>query len=95
MGINKEELDLSNNNISSSANKDIILTGYLPKELLPGLLNGADVSVFPSLYEGFGILPVEALACRIPVVTSNTSSLPEVVGDADILFDPYDVYSPH
>ena len=76
---------------SSSANEDIILTGYVSKELLPGLLKGADVFVFPSLYEGFGIPPVEAMACGTPVITSNTSSLPEAVGDAGILIDPYDV----
>jgi glycosyltransferase involved in cell wall biosynthesis len=45
--------------------------------------------VFPSLYEGFGLPPLEAMACGTPVVTSNVSSLPEVVGDAAVLVDPY------
>lgn len=76
---------------NSSANKDIILTGYVPKEILPGLFKGADIFVFPSLYEGFGIPPLEAMACGVPVITSNTSSLPEVMGDAGILVNPYDI----
>jgi glycosyltransferase involved in cell wall biosynthesis len=50
----------------------------------------ASVFVFPSLYEGFGLPPLEAMASGTPVVTSNVSSLPEVVGDAAILVDPYD-----
>jgi glycosyltransferase involved in cell wall biosynthesis len=50
----------------------------------------ASVFVFPSLYEGFGLPPLEAMACGTPVVTSNVSSLPEVVGDAAFLIDPYD-----
>ena len=49
--------------------------------------------VFPSLYEGFGLPPLEAMACGTPVVTSNASSLPEVVGDAAVLVDPYDARS--
>jgi len=60
----------------------------LPQEELPFLYSGADVFVFPSLWEGFGLPPLEAMACGTPVVTSNVSSLPEVVGDAAILVDP-------
>src|SRR5262249_12339657 len=56
---------------------------------LPALLNGADLFVFPSLYEGFGLPPLEAMACGTPVIASNTTSLPEVVGDAGLLVDPY------
>ena len=59
--------------------------------LLAALYGQADVFVFPSLYEGFGIPPLEALACGAPVACSNASSLPEVVGDAAVLFDPLDV----
>jgi glycosyltransferase involved in cell wall biosynthesis len=61
---------------------------YVPFEDLPALLNGADLMVYPSLYEGFGLPPLEAMSCGTPVVTSNTTSLPEVVGDAGILVDP-------
>jgi glycosyltransferase involved in cell wall biosynthesis len=49
----------------------------------------ASVFVFPSLYEGFGLPPLEAMACGTPVITSNVSSLPEVTGDAALLVDPY------
>jgi glycosyltransferase involved in cell wall biosynthesis len=61
---------------------------YVPFDDLPALLNGADLMVYPSLYEGFGLPPLEAMSCGTPVVASNTSSLPEVVGDAGILVDP-------
>ncbi|WP_459201916.1 glycosyltransferase family 4 protein [Methanococcus sp. CF] len=70
---------------------DVIFTGYVPDEDLPGLYNAADLFVYPSLYEGFGIPPLEAMQCGTPVITSNTSSLPEVVGDAGIMVNPYDV----
>jgi glycosyltransferase involved in cell wall biosynthesis len=70
---------------------EVIFTGYVPQEELPLLMSGADVFVFPSLHEGFGIPPLEAMACGAPVITSNASSLPEVVGDAGILVDPYNV----
>ena len=69
----------------------IHLTGPLPDEELPALYNGAALFAFPSLYEGFGLPVLEAMACGTPVVTSNTSSLPEVAGDAALLVDPYDV----
>jgi len=70
---------------------DIIFTGFVEREELPLLYNLADVFAYPSLYEGFGIPPLEAMACGTPVVVSNSSSLPEVVGDAGILIDPYNV----
>lgn len=63
----------------------------LSENELASLYNAADIFVFPSLYEGFGLPPLEAMACGCPVITSNTSSLPEVVGDAGIMVDPYDV----
>ncbi|ABR55980.1 MAG: hypothetical protein PWP15_87 [Methanothermococcus sp.] len=71
--------------------KDVIFTGYVPDEDLPALYNAADLFVYPSLYEGFGLPPLEAMQCGTPVITSNTSSLPEVVGDAGIMVNPYDV----
>ena len=69
----------------------VVLTGYVPDGDLPALYGGAEVFVFPSLYEGFGLPPLEAMACGVPVACSNASSLPEVVGDAALLFDPLDV----
>jgi glycosyltransferase involved in cell wall biosynthesis len=63
--------------------------GYVPDKTLAVLYRLASVFVFPSLYEGFGLPPLEAMASGTPVVTSNVSSLPEVVGDAAILVDPY------
>jgi glycosyltransferase involved in cell wall biosynthesis len=71
--------------------EQVTFTGYVPDEDLPALYNAAELFVFPSLYEGFGLPVLEAMACGAPVVTSNTSSLPEVAGDAAILVDPYDV----
>ena len=64
--------------------------GYQSEETLAALYRLADVFVFPSLYEGFGLPPLEAMASGTPVVASNVSSLPEVVGDAGLLVNPYD-----
>jgi glycosyltransferase involved in cell wall biosynthesis len=69
----------------------VIITGYVPGEDLPALYSGADLFVFPSLYEGFGLPPLEAMACGTPVVCSNAGSLPEVVGQAAIMVDPHDM----
>jgi len=69
----------------------VIFTGYVPDEDLPFLMNGAEVFVYPSLYEGFGLPPLEAMACGTPVISSKVSSLPEVVNDAGILINPNDV----
>jgi glycosyltransferase involved in cell wall biosynthesis len=73
--------------------KHVRFLGYVPDETLAILYRLAAVFVFPSLYEGFGLPPLEAMASGTPVVTSNVSSLPEVAGDAAILIDPYDVDS--
>lgn len=62
--------------------------GFVPQELLPGVYNLANAVVFPSLYEGFGLPVLEAMACGTPVITSNISSLPEVAGDAALLVSP-------
>lgn len=66
----------------------ITLTGYVKDEDLPGIYSLADVFVYPSLYEGFGFPPLEAMKCGCPVIVSNTTSLPEVVGDAGIFINP-------
>jgi glycosyltransferase involved in cell wall biosynthesis len=63
--------------------------GFIDDEDLPALLSAAKILVWPSLWEGFGLLPLESMACGAPVVTSDVSSLPEVVGDASLIVDPY------
>jgi len=63
-------------------------TGYIASEDLPALFGAATAFVFPSLFEGFGLPPLEAMACGAPVICSNAASLPEVVGDAALLIDP-------
>ena len=73
--------------------KFVRFLGYLKDDTLTVLYRLASVFVFPSLYEGFGLPPLEAMASGTPVVTSNVSSLPEVTGDAAVLVDPYDVDS--
>ncbi len=70
--------------------KYVRFLGYLPEETLAVMYRLAGVFVFPSLYEGFGLPPLEAMASGTPVVTSNVSSLPEVAGDAAILVNPYE-----
>jgi glycosyltransferase involved in cell wall biosynthesis len=70
--------------------EDVILTGYVPDEDLPALYRAAVAFVYPSLFEGFGLPPLEAMACGTPVVTSDTSSLPEVTEGAALLIDPHD-----
>lgn len=69
-----------------------IFTGFLPVVELPYLYNASDLFVYPSLYEGFGLPPLEAMACGTPVIASNTSSMPEVTGDAAILINPKDTH---
>lgn len=68
----------------------VTFTGYVDSADLPALYSAADVFAYPSLYEGFGFPPLEAMACGCPVVTSDVSSLPEVAGDAAILVNPRD-----
>lgn len=69
---------------------DIVFPGHVPEADLPALMSGALAFVYPSLYEGFGLPLLEAMACGTPVITSNRSSLPEVAGDAALLVDPDD-----
>jgi glycosyltransferase involved in cell wall biosynthesis len=73
-----------------STRMTIIRTGYVPTEELPTLYSGASLFVYPSLFEGFGIPPLEAMACGTPVITADNSSLPEVVGDAGLLVSATD-----
>ncbi len=68
----------------------VVFTGFVPDEYLSAIYSGAEAFIYPSLYEGFGLPPLEAMQCGVPVITSNTSSLPEVVGDSGILVDPHD-----
>ncbi len=68
----------------------VIFTGFIPDQDLSAIYSGALAFVYPSLYEGFGLPPLEAMQCGTPVITSNTSSLPEVVGDAGIMVNPTD-----
>jgi glycosyltransferase involved in cell wall biosynthesis len=75
-----------NLNISSR----VQFTGFVSEEYLPVLYNGCEVFTYPSLYEGFGLPPLEAMSCGVPVISSNISSIPEVIEDAGILIDPYD-----
>ena len=75
----------------SAGDPSVILTGYVPDELLPALYSGAAAFIYPSLYEGFGLTVLEAMACGTAVICSNTTSLPEVAGEAALLIDPEDV----
>jgi len=67
----------------------VIFTGFIPEEDLPHFYNAASVFVFPSLYEGFGLPPLEAMACGTPVIASKAASLPEVIAEGGILIDPH------
>ena len=69
---------------------DVVFVGYVPEDDMPKWYNAADILVYPCDYAGFGLPPLEAMACGTPVITSNTTSLPEVVGDAGIMIDPQD-----
>lgn len=71
--------------------EDVVLPGYLPQEELEATYANADAFLFPSFYEGFGLPPLEAMASGTPVIASNVTSLPEVLGDAAVLVDPHDV----
>ncbi len=75
---------------AGNLSKEIVMPGFVDHTDLPEIIARADVFVFPSLYEGFGLAVLEAQACGAPVLTSDTSSLPEVVGDAAVLCDPED-----
>jgi glycosyltransferase involved in cell wall biosynthesis len=76
-----------------SANNDIAFTGYVAEKDLPALYSGATCFVYPSFFEGFGLPVLEAMQCGAPVIAGNRTSIPEVVGKAGLLFDPFDTNS--
>ena len=84
--------DLRRTVLRSGMQNDVRFLGFVPIDILRIFYDAAKVFVFPSLYEGFGLPPLEAMAHGTPVVTSNTSSLPEVVGDAAVLVNPENVF---
>jgi glycosyltransferase involved in cell wall biosynthesis len=84
--------DLRRTVIRSGVQKDVRFLGFVPIEVLRTFYDAAKIFVFPSLYEGFGLPPLEAMAHGTPVVTSNVSSLPEVVGNAAVLVHPENVF---
>lgn len=79
-----EELSLKSN---------VIFPGFIPLEDLPYFYNACEVFVYPSFYEGFGLPPIEAMSCGAPVITSNITSIPEVVNNSALLIDPYNSHS--
>lgn len=72
---------------------EVIATGWVPELDMPYIYNGASAFIFPSLYEGFGIPLLQAMACGVPIAASQTTSIPEVVGQAAVFFNPKDVKS--
>ena len=80
-----------NKAIELGISNSVIFTDFIPLEDLPIFYNGAEVLVYPSLYEGFGLPPLEAMACGTPVIASNVTSLPEVCRNSAILIDPNDI----
>ena len=79
--------------IPEEVRRDVVLAGYVADDALPALYGGADALCYPSKYEGFGLPPLEAMACGCPVLCSRSSSLPEVVGDAGILLPADDSHA--
>jgi glycosyltransferase involved in cell wall biosynthesis len=77
----------------NSLEQQVILTGYVPSADLPVFYNAASLMVYPSVFEGFGLPVVEAMACGTPVITSYGSSLEEIASGAALLVDPYSISS--
>src|SRR5581483_3356582 len=84
--------DLRRTVIKSGMTNDVRFLGFVPIDVLRIFYDAAKIFVFPSLYEGFGLPPLEAMSHGTPVVTSNTSSIPEVVGNAAVLVNPENVF---
>ena len=88
---NKDQFAYLNSlGMNMEISKQIIFTNYVPEQDLPMFYNACQVFAYPSLYEGFGLPPLEAMSCGVPVITSNLTSIPEVVGEAGLLIDPYE-----
>lgn len=77
--------------IRNAGGRDVVLTGFVEEGDLPALYQGADIFIYPSLFEGVGLPVLEAMAAGVPVIASNRSSLPEMIGDAGIVIDPLSV----
>ena len=86
----KDEFILKTIDELRSAGENIITTGYVPDKDLPAIYSGASLFVYPSFYEGFGIPPLEAMACGVPVISADNTSLPEVVGNAGLYVNAED-----
>jgi len=86
----KEQKDIQVLSELANLKRPVLWPGYVPTHHLPYFYNAAEIFVYPSLYEGFGLPPLEAMACGTPTITTGVSSLPEVVGDAAILVAPHD-----
>ncbi len=82
------QVDIFRSAVSEPIPSSVHMLGYVPDDQLPALYSAASVFIFASFYEGFGLPPLEAMACGTPTVCANTSALPEVVGDAALLVDP-------
>ena len=89
-GLKHEESNYKKNIRTLGIEDKVLFPGYVGDEELAMLYNLCDLFVFPSIHEGFGLPPLEAMACGAAVIASNKSSLPEIVGDEDALFNPYD-----
>ncbi|MHC1681617.1 MAG: glycosyltransferase family 4 protein [Clostridiaceae bacterium] len=77
--------------IDLNVENNVIFPGFIDMSHMPLIYNAAKLFVYPSFYEGFGLPPIEAMACGTPVITSNLTSIPEIVGNSALLMDPYDV----
>ena len=71
--------------------ENVIFPGFISMEHIPFMYNACELFVYPSFYEGFGLPPIEAMACGVPVIASNATSIPEIVKDSTLLVDPYDI----